>query len=55
MTNKFSAYGFNHPLKAELEHLLFIAADLRRTATALRFLVSPSPLMREAGILGMAL
>ena len=55
MTNKFSAYGFNHPLKAELEQLLSIAADLRRTTTALRFVVSPSPLMREAGILGMAL
>lgn len=55
MTNKFSAFGFDHPLKAELEHLLSVAADLRRTATALRFLVSPSPLMREAGILGMSL
>jgi hypothetical protein len=55
MTNKFSAYGFNHPLKAELEHMLSIAADLRRTTTALRFVASPSPLMREAGILGMAL
>ena len=58
MSNKYSAFGFDHPLKAELEHLLSIAADLRRTATALRFLVSPftpPPIMREAGVLGMAL
>lgn len=55
MTNEFSAFGFNHPLKVELEHLLSIASDLRRTTTALRCLVSPSPLMREAGIIGMAL
>jgi hypothetical protein len=55
MKNGYSAFGFDHPLKAELEHLISIDADLRRTATALRFLVSPSPLMQEAGIIGMAL
>ena len=55
MTNKFSAFGFDHPLKSELEHLLSIDKDLQRTATALRCLVSPSPLINESGILGTAL
>lgn len=55
MTNKYSAFGFDHPLKAELEYLLSIEADLRRASTALRCLVSPSPVMHEGGIFGSAL
>ncbi len=55
MSTKFSAFGFDHPLKKELEHLLSIEEDLRRTERTLRYLVSPSPLIHEAGILGTAL
>jgi len=55
MINKHNAFGFNHPLKAEFEHLLSVEADLRRAATALRCLVSPSPVMLEGGIFGAAL
>lgn len=55
MDKKFYAFGFSHPVKTELEHLLSIEADLRRASTALRLLIAPSPLMREAGIFGAAL
>jgi len=35
MAKKFYVFGFDHPVKAELEHLLSIEKDLRRASTAL--------------------
>jgi hypothetical protein len=55
MSTHYSAFGFSDPLKSELERLLTIQADLRRTVACLQMLVPPSRLMREAGIIGMAL
>ena len=55
MVKKFYVFGFDHPVKAELEHLLSIEKDLRRASTALHLLIAPSPLMREAGVFGAAL
>jgi hypothetical protein len=57
MTDKFNAFGFSHPLKTEVEHLLSIAADLNRARSALCFLISPSAGDRavDAGVIGAAL
>ena len=55
MSTNLSAFGFNHPIKSELERLLSIQSDLRRTVSALQMLAPPSPLMRESGSIGMAL
>ena len=55
MKKNLAAFGFADPLKSELEHLLTIQADLRRTVSCLQMLVPPSHLMREAGVIGMAL
>jgi hypothetical protein len=55
MTSTYNAYGFDHPLKTEVEHLLSIEADLQRASRALSLLVGPASLMREAGIIGAAL
>ena len=55
MNTNLSAFGFDHPLKSELERLLSIQSDVRRAVSALRMLAPPSSLMRESGIIGMAL
>lgn len=55
MNNPLRAFSFDHPLKAELERLITIQADLRRSITCLQMLVPPSRLMRESGTIGMAL
>ncbi len=55
MNSQLRAFGFDHPLKGELERLIMIQADLRRTISCLQMLVPPSRLMRESGTIGMAL
>lgn len=55
MKKNLSAFGFSDPLKSELERLITIQADLRRTVSCLQMLVPPSRLMRESGVIGMAL
>ncbi|RJX34084.1 MAG: hypothetical protein C4516_00010 [Oxalobacter sp.] len=55
MKKQLRAFGFNHPLKVELERLITIQADLERTLRCLQMLVPPSRLMRESGTIGMAL
>jgi hypothetical protein len=56
MSKRFNAYGFNHPLKTEVEHLLSLHADLMRARSALCILISPSNDQGiDAGIMGGAL
>lgn len=55
MPQQLFPFGFDDPLKTELERLITIHADLRRAASCLRTLVPPSELMRESGMIGMAL
>lgn len=55
MKKQLRVFGFDHPLKAELERLITIQADLRRVISCLQMLVPPSRLMRESGSIGMAL
>lgn len=55
MKKHLHAFGFNHPTKAELERLLAIQADLQTAIRCLQMLVPPSKLMRDAGVIGMAL
>jgi len=55
MKKELRAFGFDDPLKTELEQLITIHADLRRAISCLQTLVPPSQLMRDSGIIGMAL
>ena len=55
MNRSCAVFGFHDPLKLELERLITIQADLRRTVSCLQMLAPPSRLMREAGTIGMAL
>ena len=48
-------FGFDHPLKIELERLLTIQADLQRAIRCLGMLVPPSSLLHDSGTIGMAL
>jgi hypothetical protein len=55
MKKHLRAFRFADSLKTELERLITIQADLRRTISCLQMLVPPSRLMRESGTIGMAL
>jgi len=55
MRKQLRVFGFDDPLKTELERLITIHADLRRAISCLQTLVPPSQLMRDSGIIGMAL
>ena len=55
-TKPFSAYGFNHPLKTEVENLLSLHADIMRARSALGILISPiNDRGIDAGVIGSAL
>jgi hypothetical protein len=48
-------YGFDHPLKASLEHLLSARGDIHRAKEAIQILVGAPMLFRESGVVARAL
>jgi hypothetical protein len=48
-------YGFEHPLKAPLEHLLSTRGDIQRAKEAILILLGAPTLFRESGVIAGAL